>query len=187
MQKVPYAADNDKFNDGSMYEDLCVDDTDLTFENYEELFGTSHIQTEQLFDDAGIDSYFEMKEMPPFDSNEEPKYMQLECSNVVSADSAMSNPGARADSSLCIPVRQVRSSISQSFSGLTGESSAGDHQDCGVSPMLLMGEPPWHPPGPEVSVAGGSRDSALTRYKEKKKDGSLTRRSDMLLARLGQT
>ena len=102
--------------------------------------------------------------------------MQLECSNVVSADSAMSNPGARADSSLCIPVRQVRSSISQSFSGLTGESSAGDHQDCGgdhqdcgVSPMLLMGEPPWHPPGPEVSVAGGSRDSALTRYKEKKK------------------
>jgi hypothetical protein len=35
--------------------------------------------------------------------------------------------------------------------------------------MLLMGEPPWHSPGPEGSVAGGSRDSALTRYKEKKK------------------
>ena len=69
ISQVPYAADDDKFNDG-MYEDLCVDDTDLTFENYEELFGTSHIQTEQLFDDAGIDSYFEMKEMPPFDSNE---------------------------------------------------------------------------------------------------------------------
>ena len=69
ISQVPYAADDDKFNDG-MYEDLCVDDTDLTFENYEELFGTTHIQTEQLFDDAGIDSYFEMKEMPPFDSNE---------------------------------------------------------------------------------------------------------------------
>ena len=69
ISQVPYAADDDKFNDGSMYEDLCVDDTDLTFENYEELFGTTHIQTEQLFDDAGIDSYFEM-EMPPFDSNE---------------------------------------------------------------------------------------------------------------------
>uniref|UniRef100_A0A0A9DEI9 CCT domain-containing protein n=1 Tax=Arundo donax TaxID=35708 RepID=A0A0A9DEI9_ARUDO len=166
--KVPDVKDNDKFNDGSVYEDFCVDDVDLTFENYEELFGTSHVQTEQLFDDAGIDSYFEMKEMPPIDSNEEPKYMQLDCSNVVSADSAMSNPGARVDSSLCIPVRQVRSSLSHSF-GLTGESSAGDHQDCGVSPMLLMGEPPWHLPGPEASVAGGSRDSALTRYKEKKK------------------
>ncbi|KAL6635043.1 hypothetical protein ACP70R_027714 [Stipagrostis hirtigluma subsp. patula] len=167
--KVPCATDNDKFNDGSIYEDFCVDDADLTFENYEELFGTSHIQTEQLFDDAGIDCYFEMKEMPPVDPDEEPKYMQLECSNVVSADSAMSNPGARADSSLCIPARQVRSSMSQSFSGLTGESSAGDHQDCGVSPMLLMGEPPWHPPGPEGPLTGGSRDSALTRYKEKKK------------------
>ncbi|XP_062222151.1 zinc finger protein CONSTANS-LIKE 9-like isoform X2 [Phragmites australis] len=166
--KVPYATDNDNFHDGSIYEDLCVDDADLTFENYEELFGTSHIQTEQLFDDAGIDNYFELKEMPPIDSNE-PKPMQLECSNVVSADSAMSNPGARADSSLCIPVRQARSSISHSFSGLTGESSAGDHQDCCVSPMLLMGEPPWLPPGPEGSFAGGSRDSALTRYKEKKK------------------
>jgi hypothetical protein len=46
-----------------------VNDADLTFENYKELFGTSHIQTEQLFDDAGIDSYFEMKEMLPADSN----------------------------------------------------------------------------------------------------------------------
>ncbi|TVU28312.1 hypothetical protein EJB05_19825 [Eragrostis curvula] len=167
--KVADATDNDKFNDGNIYEDFCVDDADLTFENYEELFGTSHIQTEQLFDDAGIDSYFEMKEMLPADSNEEHKYMQLECSNMVSADSAMSNPGARADSSLCIPVRQVRSSLSHSFSGLTGESSAGDHQDCGVSPMVNMGEPPWRPPGPDGSCAGGSRDNALTRYKEKKK------------------
>ncbi|XP_062220166.1 zinc finger protein CONSTANS-LIKE 10-like isoform X2 [Phragmites australis] len=168
-QKVPDTTVNDKFDDGSIYEDFCVDDADLTFENYKELFGTSHVQTEQLFDDAGIDSYFEMKETPPIGSNEEPKYMQLDCSNVVSADSAMSKPGARADSSLCIPVRQVRSSLSRSFSGLTGESSAGNHQDCGVSPMLLMGEPPWHSPGPEGSLAGGSRDSALTRYKEKKK------------------
>jgi len=166
--KVPNARDDDKFNDG-MYEDLCVDDADLTFEDYEELFGTSHIRTEELFDDAGIDGYFELKETPPFYFNEQPKAMQIECGNVVSADCAMSNPGARADSSLCIPVRQVRSSISHPLSGLTGESSAGDHQDCGVSPILLMGEPPWYSPGPEGSLAGGSRDSALTRYKEKKK------------------
>jgi hypothetical protein len=67
--QVPDATVNDKFNDG-IYEDFYVDDADLTFENYEELFGTSHIQTEQLFDDAGIDSYFEMKEMLSADSNE---------------------------------------------------------------------------------------------------------------------
>jgi hypothetical protein len=67
--QVPNARDDDKFNDG-MYEDLCVDDADLTFEDYEELFGTSHIRTEELFDDAGIDGYFELKETPPFYFNE---------------------------------------------------------------------------------------------------------------------
>ncbi|XP_052144307.1 zinc finger protein CONSTANS-LIKE 9-like isoform X2 [Oryza glaberrima] len=166
--KAPCVTDKDMFNDGSVYGDFCVDDADLTFENYEELFGTSHVQTEQLFDDAGIDSYFEMKDVPADESNE-PKPVQPECSNVASVDSGMSNPAARADSSHCIPGRQAISNISLSFSGLTGESSAGDFQDCGVSSMILMGEPPWHPPGPESSSAGGSRDNALTRYKEKKK------------------
>nr|WCD39349.1 CO [Stipa breviflora] len=155
--KVSCVTDEDMFNDGSIYEDFCVDDAELTFENYEELFGTSHIQTEQLFDDSGIDSFFEMTEMSAADSNEQLKPVQPECSNAVSADS-----------SLCIPARHAISSISLS-SGLTGESNAGDHQDCGVSPMLLMGEPPWHPPGPEGSFASGSRGSALARYKEKKK------------------
>jgi hypothetical protein len=97
------------------------------------------------------------------------KLMQPANGNAVSAHSEMSNPGAKGDSSVCIPVRQARSSLSLSFSGLAGESSAGDHQDCAVSPVLLMGEPPCHPPGPEGSYAGGSRDSAITRYKEKKK------------------
>ena len=97
------------------------------------------------------------------------KLKQPENSNAVSADSGMSNPGVKGDSSVCIPLRQARSSLSLSFSGLTGESSAGDHQDCVVSSLLLMGEPPWQPPGPEDSIAGGSRDSAITRYKEKKK------------------
>ncbi|KAK3129005.1 hypothetical protein QOZ80_6BG0469960 [Eleusine coracana subsp. coracana] len=167
--KVPYTPDKDMFSKDTIYEDFCVDDVDLAFENYEELFGTSHIQTEQLFDDAGIDSYFEMKEAPAGSTDEQQKLMQPANSNAVSADSGMSNPGAKGDSSICIPVRQARSSLSLSFSGLTGESSAGDHQDCVVSSVLLMGEPPWHPPGAEGSYAGGSRDSAITRYKEKKK------------------
>ncbi|KAG2605904.1 zinc finger protein CONSTANS-LIKE 9-like isoform X2 [Panicum virgatum] len=168
LVQVPYTPDKDMFSKDSIYEDFCVDDVDLAFENYEELFGTSHIQTEQLFDDAGIDSYFEVKEVPAGDSTE-PKLMQPANSNAVSADSGMSNPGVKGDSSVCIPPRQARSSLSLSFSGLTGESSAGDHQDCVVSSLLLMGEPPWQPPGPEGSIAGGSRDSAITRYKEKKK------------------
>ncbi|KAG0466296.1 hypothetical protein HPP92_017876 [Vanilla planifolia] len=35
--------------------------------------------------------------------------------------------------------------------------------------MLLMGEPPWYPPGPENSTQAANRDNAVMRYKEKKK------------------
>lgn len=149
--KVP--CDEDMFNDDRIYENFCVDDADMAFENYEALFGTSHIQTDQLFADAGIDSFFETNEMLADDSNEQLKLTQRECSN--------------ADSSLSIPARHAISNISLSFSRLTGESNTRDLQDCGVSPVL-MGEPPWHLPGPEGSFASGSRSSALTRYKEKK-------------------
>lgn len=68
--QVPYTPDKDMFSKDSIYEDFCVDDVDLAFENYEELFGTSHLQSEQLFDDAGIDSYFEVKEAPAGNSTE---------------------------------------------------------------------------------------------------------------------
>lgn len=92
------------------------------------------------------------------------------CIKAVSPDSVMSSPVGKVDSSLCIPVRQARSSLSLSFSNLTGESSAGDYQDCGMSSMLFMGEPSWYPTGPECSsLPGTSRDTAITRYKEKKK------------------
>uniref|UniRef100_A0ACD5YYB7 Uncharacterized protein n=1 Tax=Avena sativa TaxID=4498 RepID=A0ACD5YYB7_AVESA len=153
--KVP--CDDDMFNDDSIYENFCVDDADMAFENYAALFGTSHIQTAQLFADAGIDSFFGTEEMLADDCNEQLKLMQPECSN--------------ADSSLSIPARHAISNISLSFSRLTGESNVRDHQDCGVSPVLLMGEPPWHPPGSEGSCASGSnsRGRALTRYMEKKK------------------
>lgn len=97
------------------------------------------------------------------------KAMQAACSNAASTNSLMSNAGAKSDSNLYLPARQARSSLSLSFSGLTGESSAGDYQDCGVSSMLLMGEPPWYPPGPENSLPTASRDNAVMRYKEKKK------------------
>ncbi|KAM3209438.1 hypothetical protein ACQJBY_063872 [Aegilops geniculata] len=159
-----YTPDKHMFSKDSIYEDFSMDDIDLSYENYEELFGNSHIQTEELFDDAGIDSYFEVKEATAVNSDEQPKPKQPAASNALSADSGMSNPAVKEDdSSLCIPVRQAIS-----YSGFTGESIPEEYQDCGVSPMLLMGEPPWLPPGPDGSFAG-IRDSAITRYKEKKK------------------
>lgn len=85
-------------------------------------------------------------------------------SNSASADSLMS---AKTEPVLCFTAKQGHSSLS--FSGLTGESSGGDYQDCGASPMLPMGEPPWCPPGPEGSFNSANRNNAVMRYKEKKK------------------
>ncbi|MBA0832214.1 hypothetical protein Goarm_016617 [Gossypium armourianum] len=73
----------------------------------------------------------------------------------------------KTDSILYFTTKHAHSSLS--FSGLTGESSAGDYQDCGASSMLLMGEPPWCPPCTESSIPSATRSDAVMRYKEKKK------------------
>ncbi|KAJ0988199.1 hypothetical protein J5N97_006555 [Dioscorea zingiberensis] len=161
--------------DDSFNEDFIVDDVDLAFENYEEIFGDSYNMSKFLEDDD-MDGLFEM-DMSATNSNcqsefiQEVKSMRASSSNVVSADSVMSNPGMNADSNLGLPSRQAHSSVSLSFSSLTGESSAGDYQDCGISSMLTtMGETPWFPACLEgSSFSPTSRDSAVKRYKEKKK------------------
>lgn len=88
--------------------------------------------------------------------------MQPACSNV-SADSVIS---CKTEPNLCF-ARQTNSNLS--FSGVTGESSAGDYQDYGVSSIPTTGEPPWYPPGPETSWSSTTRTDAVMRYKEKKK------------------
>ncbi|KAM0936527.1 putative transcription factor C2C2-CO-like family [Dioscorea sansibarensis] len=157
--------------DDSLNEDFSVDDVDLSFENYEEIFGDSYNMSKFLEDDD-MDGLFEI-DMPATNSTCQSEFIQeASCSNVISADSVMSNPGMNADSNLCIPSRQAHSSVSLSFSGLTGESSAGDYQDCGISSVLTtMGEPPWLPACLDSSsFSPASRDSAVKRYKEKKKN-----------------
>lgn len=156
------------------YDDFTGDDLDLTFENYEELFGSSNAHSEKLFDDAGIDSLFEM-ESSAAKSNCQDKFitevksLNPGCNDVVSADSMMSNMVAKADSTMSIPPKKTPSSVSHSFSGLTGESSGGDYQECGMSSMLFIGEPQWYQHGPESSIQAANRDNAVMRYKEKKK------------------
>ncbi|PIA58334.1 hypothetical protein AQUCO_00500332v1 [Aquilegia coerulea] len=157
-------------------EDFDVDDMELNFENYEELFGNSQTNSEQLLENGGLDSLFGVKDMSVADSSchggydtegvsaKKGKVVQPTCSNGVSTDSAMS---AKTEPNLYYHARQGHSSLS--FSGLTGESSAGDYQDCGVSPMLLMGDSSLYPLGAENTHPSFSRDSAVMRYKEKKK------------------
>ncbi|XP_002524598.2 zinc finger protein CONSTANS-LIKE 9 isoform X2 [Ricinus communis] len=159
-----------------LYEDFNMDEVDLNLENYEELFGIALNDSEELFENGGIDSLFGMKDMSAADSNCQGAVaaegssaglvnaVQPACSNAASADSMMS---AKTEPILCFTARPGHSNLS--FSGLTGESSAGDYQDCGASSMFLMGEPPWCPPCPESSFSSANRNDAVMRYKEKKK------------------
>ncbi|MBA0822058.1 hypothetical protein Goarm_018878 [Gossypium armourianum] len=160
----------------ALYDDFNMDEVDLNLENYEELFGVTLNHSEELLGNGGIDSLFGTKDMAAADSNCQGALaaegssvglinaIQPDCSNAASADSMMSS---KTDSILCFTARQAHSSVS--FSGLTGESSAGDYQDCGASSMLLMGEPSWCPPCAESSFQSATRSNAVMRYKEKKK------------------
>lgn len=168
--RVPGICEDDPFAD------LDMDEVDINFENYDELFGVTLTHSEQLLENGGINSLFRRQGMTTTDSDGQGGFsvegasagitgqLQPACSNAASADSIMSvktepNPGFTA--------KQAHSNLS--FSGLTGESSGGDYQDCGASSMLLLGEPPWCPPCADGSFQSTSRTEAVQRYKEKKK------------------
>ncbi|KAE8660767.1 B-box type zinc finger protein with CCT domain isoform 4 [Hibiscus syriacus] len=169
--------------ENDLYDDFNIDDADLNLENYEELFGVTLNHSEEMFENGRIDSVFRMKDMSAADSNCRGAVaaegssiclvntVQPACNNGASADSVMSN---KTDSILCFTGRQAHSSLS--FSGLTGESSGGDYQDCGASSMLLMREPPWCPPCTESSFQSSTRSNAVMRYKEKKKTRKFEKR-----------
>ncbi|CAO2813073.1 unnamed protein product [Amaranthus hypochondriacus] len=158
-----------------LYADLEMDEVDINFENYEELFGVTLTHSEQLLENGGINSLFPRQDMRKADSNRPGGLcaegtsvgiagrIQPACSNAASADSLMS---VKTEPPIGFATKQAQSGLS--FSGITGESSGGDYQDCGASSMILHGEPPWCPPCPENSVQS-SRTEAVMRYKEKKK------------------
>lgn len=84
-----------------------------------------------------------------------------------SPNSLLMNPPCNRNIGLGFPTGQVHSSMSLSLSNITGESSATDYQDCGLSPVFFSGESPW-----ESNLEQShphSRDKAKMRYHEKKK------------------
>ncbi|MCD7472657.1 Zinc finger protein CONSTANS-LIKE [Datura stramonium] len=170
------------FEDDPFYDDFNIDEVDLSIENYEELFGVSLDNRDQLFKNEDIDGLFGTNDMSVAESSYQDvnavegsavarvNAVQPACSNAASAESMMSCK--TEPPTLCF----ARQQSSLSFSNLTGESSAGDYQDCGASSMLLMGEPPWRPPCRESSTPSTSRSDAVLRYKEKKKNRQFEKR-----------
>ncbi|CAN1236194.1 Zinc finger protein CONSTANS-LIKE 10 [Linum grandiflorum] len=156
-----------KEEDDGLYDDFDMDEMDLNLENYDELFDGG-----DAFEHGGMDSLFGTKDMSGSSAGRMNSIQQQQptCSNAASADSIMST---KTEPAVCLTARQLHSNLS--FSGVTGESSGGEYQDCGVSPMLLMGEPPWGSSCAEGSPSA-NRSNAVMRYKEKKKTRKFEKR-----------
>ncbi|CAN8260115.1 unnamed protein product [Cochlearia groenlandica] len=140
------------------YGNLGMDEVDLALENYEELFGTAFNPAGQLFGQRGIDSLFQKHQPAPEGS-------------VQPAESNDSFKSSKTEPIICYTSKPAHSNIS--FSGVTGESSVGDFQECGASSSIqLSGEPPWYPQTSQDNNACShsvTRNNAVMRYKEKKK------------------
>ncbi|CAH8291040.1 unnamed protein product [Eruca vesicaria subsp. sativa] len=145
------------------YGNLGMDEVDLALENYEELFGTAFNTSGELFGQGGIDCLFQKHLQAAAPEGGNP--VQPAESN---DDSFMSS---KTEPIICFTSKPTHSNIS--FSGVTGDSSAGDFQECGASSsMQLSGEPPWYPQTSQDNNACShsvTRNNAVLRYKEKKK------------------
>ncbi|KAL2493658.1 Zinc finger protein CONSTANS-LIKE 10 [Forsythia ovata] len=160
-------------DDDGIYDDFNMDEGDFNIENYEDYFGANINNTGKLYDNVGIDALFGTRDMSCSNCHSASaaegasvgaaNVEQPACSNAASADSVKS---CKTEPSFHF-VSQTHSEFS--IPGLTGENSTQDYQDYrATSSVLLMREPPRHPPGPESSTPSSSRTDAVMRYKEKK-------------------
>ncbi|CAI9772723.1 unnamed protein product [Fraxinus pennsylvanica] len=170
-------------------DDLCdsldMDDIGLSFESSYEMFGNSQGQPRYNYEDGGTASLLMEKNLSVTHSSSTHIESAFEASSsghipacsrnlmqaVSNANCMLMNSAAACNLSsmgLGFPNGQLPSTISLSLSNITGESSAADYQDCGLSPVFLMGDnSPWES-NLEASCPR-ARDKAKMRYKEKKK------------------
>ncbi|XP_073059596.1 putative zinc finger protein CONSTANS-LIKE 11 [Primulina eburnea] len=168
--------------------DICdsvdMDEIALNFESGYEMLENLQKQTINISDDGGTRGGLLMeKNLPVTGSNstrikstlKASSSLQQDClcftrssTNLIPAMNSNSNC-MFMDSNICpgFASGQVPSSMSLSLSNITGESSAADYQDCGLSTLFLTRESPWdsnfEPSCPQA------RDKAKMRYNEKKK------------------
>ncbi|KAJ9686740.1 hypothetical protein PVL29_015540 [Vitis rotundifolia] len=175
---------------GDLCQGINMDDVAVNFENSDEMIGSSQGHSTCRYDNAGMDSRLmdknlsvtesdapienalEASSLRQHDCNAFPSSCAAGSANVIEAMSGsvgcmLVNPSCSRNMGLGFPGGQVHASVSLSLSNVTGESSAADYQDCGLSPAFLAGESPWasnldaHCPQ--------ARDKAKMRYNEKKK------------------
>nr|XP_027060892.1 putative zinc finger protein CONSTANS-LIKE 11 [Coffea arabica] len=194
LPKLPQGSPNLKdlgLQDGDVLcEGVDVDDVALIFDSGYEIPGNSEVHSRYNSEDGALSGLVMEKNLSVSESNGhventfeassagQAEGIGFQSSRIVGSASLMQtmnaspncmlmNPSCNRNIGLGFPTGQVPSSISLSLSNITGESSAADYQDCGLSPAFLTGESPWDS-GLETSCPQ-ARDKAKMRYNEKKK------------------
>ncbi|CAA0815447.1 Zinc finger protein CONSTANS-LIKE 9 [Striga hermonthica] len=151
----------------TLYQELNISDTDLSFENYDALFDDA----EEFFKNGGMDSLFETENFHGTDCKSEcvqvetsastkSETVQPAYSNQVSVDSITSCKSD--DQNICFhgPTQSL------SFSGWNGEDDTLDKPRRGD---LVMEEHLCNVPCFDYPLSSAIRDVAVLRYKEKRK------------------
>ncbi|CAM6043152.1 unnamed protein product [Sphagnum compactum] len=159
--------------EGDPCEGFSMADIDLSFDNYEDIFSSTQglsswssndIEAAARCTPMGQDTVGEnqcehMQSIPELDL--------LEVNNV--RFSCLTRLSSSNMESLRLVSQPTGSSLSLPLSGLSGDSS--DHLECtAASSMFLNADPPsWGPTSPDSGAFTQARNSAMLRYKEKKK------------------
>ncbi|XP_077243995.1 zinc finger protein CONSTANS-LIKE 9-like isoform X2 [Tasmannia lanceolata] len=162
--------------DTDCYDDFNIPDVDLTFRDYEELFGDQD-QTRSMFDDIDVacSSMDRAASLCKSDSGY-PRSIEdisVDPSGHITHDERDHRPTDRVhyfsrnlDSSR--QIQPAYSSLSFSLSRFSSETNASDCLDSGLSSDIIKCDPPWNPADLENSHSE-ARGNAMMRYKEKKK------------------
>ncbi|XP_034678665.1 putative zinc finger protein CONSTANS-LIKE 11 isoform X1 [Vitis riparia] len=141
-------------NDNNLCEG-SMDDAELNLEKSDKVYGSSESYINS-FEDVGMSCPYMDKSLPAVESN-------IEAVN----DQEPINPCRSQSVNLNFPTGLVQSGASLSLSNITGESCVADYQDCGLSAVILNGNPTWDANlGTSCSQA---RVEAKRRYNKKKK------------------
>ncbi|KAK4423521.1 putative zinc finger protein [Sesamum alatum] len=151
------------------YDDVKIPDVDLTFRNFEELFGTEHENSRPLVDDKTTACSFA-------DKNPLCNKLDRVCASIIEQSNDFDkeiNPSDQVHELLQTnnnhprPIRPSYSASSFSVSRITGESSSSEYKDDGLYPTFPRQLPPHGSYDSENTKLDG-KENVIMRHKEKK-------------------
>ncbi|XP_055961197.1 putative zinc finger protein At1g68190 isoform X2 [Mercurialis annua] len=165
--------------DNASHDDFNMPDVDITFRNFEELFGTEQDLAMALLDDTDASCSSFEKDMSLDTSQNRNARAREETSAasstyvglpIINRNMGPPNQVYSLPASLDSPrtVHQSYSAISFSVSRFSAESNGNDYLDSGFSPYITAAE--LSHVSPDVGFAhSAAKENAMARYKEKKK------------------